>query len=289
MDILKCITNNNQTDMYKRSINRFLAFVFVLFAIYSCTESQSLDNESVYTVVYKLKDRDSVNLEERRKLEQEFFDKVTSKNKFIAGHEFLINQNPDGRNDVVIMNSFKKWDDIEKSRILTEELIDKAWPDEAERKAFFEALNNGYDLSYSNDIYVSTKNEKKIDPDYIKDRKDPLFFYVVINKLADYDNTDSREAYEDYVNEVTFKNPHIKAYFARRHYIGSDSRDFIETYVAESYEEIMNSFDYDKELLAKLFPDEKSKDDFIEIYQRGVESASSFIYTNVPSMSKPLN
>ncbi len=289
MDILKCITNNNQTDMYKRSINRFLAFVFVLFAIYSCTESQSLDNESVYTVVYKLKDRDSVNLEERRKLEQEFFDKVTSKNKFIAGHEFLINQNPDGRNDVVIMNSFKKWDDIEKSRILTEELIDKAWPDEAERKAFFEALNNGYDLSYSNDIYVSTKNEKKIDPDYIKDRKDPLFFYVVINKLADYDDADSREAYEDYVNEVTFKNPHIKAYFARRHYIGSDSRDFIETYVAESYEEIMNSFDYDKELLAKLFPDEKSKDDFIEIYQRGVESASSFIYTNVPSMSKPLN
>lgn len=275
--------------MYKRSIYRFLAFASVLFAVYSCTESKALENDRTYTVVYKLKDRDSVNLEERRKLEQEFFDKVTSKNNYIAGHEFLINQNADAQHNIVIVNSYKKWDDIEKSRILTEELIEKAWPDETERNAFFEALNSGYDLSYSNDIYVSTKNEKKIDPAYIKDRKDPLCFYIVINKLADYDNEDSRDAYEDYVNEVTFKNPHIKAYFARRHYIGSDSRDFIEMYIAESYDEIINSFDYDKELLSKLFPDQKSKDDFIEIYHRGVESASAFIYTNVPSMSKPFN
>ncbi|MDZ7613465.1 MAG: hypothetical protein U5K51_06965 [Flavobacteriaceae bacterium] len=45
-----------------------------------------------------MKDTDSVNLEERRKLEQEFFDKVTNKNNFIAGHEFL-NQSKWGRGE----------------------------------------------------------------------------------------------------------------------------------------------------------------------------------------------
>lgn len=275
--------------MYKEFIHRIFPLAIIVFAFYSCSENKIEIDKPYYSVVYKLKDRDSVNLEERRMLEQEFFDKVTNKNKYIAGHEFLVNQNAGVVSDVVIINTFKNWEDIEKSRILTEELIVKAWPDETVRKNFFEALNSGYDLSYSNDIYVSTMNEKKIDPAYIKDRKEPMCFYIVINKLADYGEEDSRDAYEDYVNEVTFKNPHIKAYLARRHYIGSDSRDFIEMYVAESYDEIINSFDYDKELLTKLFPDQKSKEDFIEIYGRGVESASAYIYTNVPSMSKLVN
>lgn len=275
--------------MFKKFIRRIFALAFIVFAFYSCSENKSEIDKPYYSVVYRMKDRDSVNLEERRKLEQEFFDKVTSKNNYIAGHEFLINQSQGGVNDVVIINTFKNWGDIEKSKNLTEELIAKAWPDETARKAFFESLNSGYDLSYSNDIYVSTMNEKKIDVAYIKERKESMCFYIVINKLADYDNEDSREAYEDYVNEVTFKNPHIKAYYARRHYIGSDSRDFIEMYLAESYDDIINSFDYDKELLAKLFPDQKSKEDFIEIYGRGVESASAYIYTNVPTMSKLVN
>lgn len=275
--------------MFKKFIRRIFALAFIVFAFYSCSENKSEIDKPYYSVVYRMKDRDSVNLEERRKLEQEFFDKVTSKNNYIAGHEFLINQSQGGVNDVVIINTFKNWGDIEKSKNLTEELIAKAWPDETAREAFFESLNSGYDLSYSNDIYVSTMNEKKIDVAYIKERKEPMCFYIVINKLADYDNEDSREAYEDYVNEVTFKNPHIKAYYARRHYIGSDSRDFIEMYLAESYDDIINSFDYDKELLAKLFPDQKSKEDFIEIYGRGVESASAYIYTNVPTMSKLVN
>jgi hypothetical protein len=275
--------------MYKKFIHRVFTLAFIVFAFYSCSENKSEIDKPYYSIVYKLKDKDSVNLEERRKLEQEYFDKVTNQNKYIAGHEFLINQNEGGKNDIVIINTFKNWGDIEKSEILTEELIAKAWPDETARKAFFESLNSGYELSYSNDIYLSTLNEKKIDAAYAKERKEPMYFYIVINKLADYDNEDSRDAYEDYVNEVTFKNPHIKAYYARRHYIGSDSRDFIEMYIAESYDEIINSFDYDKELLAKLFPDQKSKEDFIEIYGRGVESASAFFYTNVPSMSKVVN
>jgi hypothetical protein len=46
--------------------------------------------------------------------------------------------------EVLLVSVFNSWTDIEKSDIITEELIEKGWPNKDERTSFFEKYNNIY-------------------------------------------------------------------------------------------------------------------------------------------------
>lgn len=261
-------------------------FFFLLFLFSFGIFAQVNEPQYYYSTVSKLHGIEDADMEAWKNIEQEFFDKVISKNDRISGHEMLINVDEPGLSEVIIIYTYKNWEDYIEAKKLTEELIEMAWPDEQKRAEFFEEQNKNFGLYYSNEMFRSTGTLKRIDPELRKNRTTPLYFYIVNNKLADYNNQENINAYEDYVNNVTFKNKNVLGYYPFRHFIGSDSRDFMEVYVTDSYESLLESFELDKALLLQLFPDQQNRQDFIDVYNQGVESATGIIYKNIPSLSK---
>ena len=87
--------------------------------------------------------------------EQEYFDKVTSKNDLIIGSEILTHYYTENSSEVILVNVYKTWEDIEKAQTITDDLVKKAWPDEKARTAFFDKQNSYYIPIHSDEIYSS--------------------------------------------------------------------------------------------------------------------------------------
>jgi hypothetical protein len=256
-------------------------FLFIFFVGFG----QDFSKDSFYVTILKLKGVADEEKIDWRSVEQEFFDKVISKNDFIKGHEILVDMDDNRLSEVLIISIYDNWTDIELARKRTIELIEQAWPDPKERAAYFEKQNRSFSLFYSNQIMTATKNVNLRDTSK-DDRSKPLTFYLVFNKLVDNPNEDMINAYEDYLEFVTFKDPNIISYQAYRHFFGPDSRDFLEVYVTNSYDDLLNSFELDKALLLKMFPNEQDRENFIEIYNAGVVQEEGKVYQNIPSQSK---
>ncbi|MEN8125935.1 MAG: hypothetical protein ABFR32_12490 [Bacteroidota bacterium] len=272
-------------------IKSFFSVLFIVsfFFAENLFAQQQKDNFTpsyiTYTKLYST--TADVDLADWIGFEQEFFDKVTNKIDLIVSHEILVNYDKNDQNEVILINVYKSWNDIEKAREIRKELIEKAWPSKDARYAFFEKHNKHFDYYYSNQVFISTRMAKSIKKENQEKQKTPLVYYIIENKLADYEYDDSLEAYKKYINNVTYKNPFIKAYLTYKHYIGPDSRDFIQAYVVESYADLQKSLDKDRELLEKLIPNKEEREAFVEIYNEGVLNISGTgIYTNIPSMSK---
>lgn len=258
-----------------------LAFLFTCFT----GLGQNSDEDSFYVTILRLKGVADEEKIDWQSVEQEFFDKVISKNDFIKGHEILVDMDDNRLSEVLIISVFDNWADIELAKKRTNELIEEAWPDPKERAAYFEKQNRSFSLFYSNQIMTATKNVKLRDTSK-DDRSKPLTFYLVFNKLVDNPDEDMINAYEDYLQFVTYKDPKIRSYQAYRHYFGPDSRDFVEVYVTDSYDDLLESFELDKALLLQMFPDETDRENFIEIYNAGVVQEEGKVYQNIPSQSK---
>ena len=227
-----------------------------------------------------------VNKAEWLAIEEEFFNKVIKKNPYINHYEFLKDYHDESNPEFMIVKVFNSWEDINKSIVMNEELIKEAWPDEDKRKEFFKKQNALYDLYYSNEILVTTPMTKYRLPYDERSKTNPMLFYVLYNKLADYGNEDSLEAYRKYIKNVTYNNTFVKSYIGTRHYFGPDSRDFLEFYIVDSYEDLLKSFDKDKELFRNMIPDQKERDAFIETYYKGIEKVRNALYINTPTLSK---
>ncbi len=271
-----------------RSFFSVLLIITFLYIPNLFAQQQKEDFKPMYITITKLYSTvEDVDFEDWKRTEQEFFDKITNKIDLIVGHEILVNYDKKDWNEVILINTYKSWNDIEKARELRKELIKKAWPNKEARYTFFEKQNKHFDFYYSNQIFKSTRLAKNLKKDGLKKQKDPLLYYIIENKLADYEYDDSLEAYEKYINNVTYKNPLVKAYLTYKHYVGPDSRDFIQAYVVDSYADLQKSLDKDRELLEKFIPNKKERNDFIDTYNEGILNISGIkIYSNIPSMSK---
>jgi hypothetical protein len=271
-------------------MKRFSLFsIWFLISSVFITTAQVQDVKDTFTPYYvtftKLHGYEDVDKDSWRAVEEEFFNKVTAKNKYIKYYQFLVNFTAMGQPEYFIMKVYKDWNDIHLAEVETNRLIKAAWPNEEKRKAFFERMNKNYDFYYSNSIFRTTRlasNNTKMKE--MKGKK--KFFYVVWSKLSDYQGDDAVDAYEDYVKGVTYKNPYIRAYLAQRHYYGPDSRDFVEFYVLDSNEDLIKALDKDRELLKEMIPDKSERDAFIEAYNKGITKRTGELYMNVPSLSK---
>ncbi len=136
---------------------------------------------------------ENVDMNAWKRVEEEYFDKVTSKNDLIISQEVLINYFSPSLSDVKLITVYKFWEDIQNITAYREELIEQAWPDEKERKAFFEKQNSFYTNYHSNDIYTSTKYSIPLNEDEKKSTSQPFVYFEQTNILADYDGKDSYE------------------------------------------------------------------------------------------------
>ncbi len=268
--------------------SKLLLIVFLsLFVLNTGYSQKDNDDYKPYYITFtKLHGFDNVDKEQWKKVEIDFFNKVVKKNRYILHYEFLYNFYEDRKPDYIIMKVYRSWDDIDKALKENNKLIKQAWPDPEKRNNFFEEQNKYYDLFYSNEIFTSAPLAQYSTESNMKTDGRQKLFYILYDKLADYDYDDSLEAYQRYIKNVTYKNPYIKAYLAQKHYVGADSRDFYQIFVVDSYDDLIKSFEEDKVLLNNLIKDENERVKFIDLYNKGVERARNGLYKNIPEVSK---
>jgi len=271
----------------KNKLTSYLVlFAFAMITSIVFAQEESKEFVPMYTTVTTLHGVSGVDLNEWKATEQEFFDKVTSKINLLVAHEVLISNIKNDFSDIKVINVFKSWGDIQKINTIRGDLIAIAWPDEEERKLFFEKQNSFYTNFHSDEIYTSTKFGFPVEDDVKKSQKRSFTYFVQTSTLSDDNGKDSYSDYIKYVKNVFHKNSLIKGYYPLRHLWGSDSRDFVEVFVVNSTEDIKNVIENNRVLLKELVPNDEKRKGFLEVYEKGILNRSNAIYVNVPSLSK---
>lgn len=242
------------------------------------------DFEPTYVTVTTLRGVADFDMQAWLRLEQEYFDKVTSKIDLILGHEVLFSYFAPNYTEILLINVIRSWEDIMAVNALREELIAGAWPDEEERRIFFERQNSFYKSFHSDEIYLSSEFAKKWAKD--EQREEPYVFVMNTSVLSDYENYDTYDNYQQFVEQVLHKEPNLLGYLPYRHFWGADSREFVEVFVFDSLEAIVKHKENKSQLLEELMPDDMSRKLFMNSIYSAIESKETGIYTNVPSLSK---
>jgi hypothetical protein len=214
--------------------------------------------------------------------EQEYFDKVTSKNDLIIGFEILTHYYTENSSEVILVNVFKTWEDIEKANAVSDELAKKAWPDEKARTAFFDKQNSYYLPQHSDEIYNSIETIGM--KEFKATTKEPMIVYIRRSQMA---MTGKGKGMKEYNEKITLKDPFIKGYYPFRHAWGSDSRDFMEAYYYDSFADIEKSNQKQDELVKATWPkesDSKAFFDELDLAFTGIHG--DYIYHNLPGASK---
>ncbi|MCF6167948.1 hypothetical protein [Lutibacter sp.] len=228
------------------------------------------------TTAHRSSDPD-VDYSDWLKTEQEYFDKVTMKNDLIIGSGYYFHYFTSDDSEVKLVSVYKTWEDIEKSSKVTNDLINEGWPDEDERKAFFDKQNSYYSPMHSDEIYASLPFQK----DYTTQSKEPMIFYVKVNKQGD-----GGKGFKEYFENVTQKNTYIKGYYTHRHRWGANSRDAVEVFALESLSDIEKMFEENSKLVKEHWSDEGKRKEFFKEYNKIFSGHGDYILTNVPELAK---
>lgn len=214
--------------------------------------------------------------------EQEYFDKVTSKNDLIIGSEILTHYYTENSSEVILVSVYKTWEDIEKAQTISDDLIKKAWPDENARAAFFDKYQKYFTPMHSDEIYssVETIGMKEFKPS----TKEPMLIYIRKSQMS---MSGKGKGMKEYNEKITLKDPYIKGYYPFRHAWGSDSRDFMEAFYFDSFGDLEKSNLKQDELEKAAWPkeaDSKAFFDQLKLAFTGIHG--DFIYHNLPGVSK---
>lgn len=263
--------------------NNFLVLGMLIFTfLLSVNVSAQDEPKPVYITVTTMYRNLAADRTDWRKTEQEFYDKVTSKNELIIGSEILNHYFTANSSEVLFVSVYKTWEDIEKSGDISDELIKKAWPDEKARKAFFDKQRSYYITKHSDEIYTSQPmvGEKQLKTD----SKEPMIVYLRKSQLS---MNGQGKGMKEFNEKVTFKNPYVKAYYPHRHAWGSDSREFNEAIFFDSFADIEKAFDKDDELIKAAWPKETDRKAFFDEMDKAFTGLhGDYIYRNEPTMSK---
>lgn len=189
-------------------------------------------------------------------VEKEYYDKVTAKNELIMGSGVFLHHFTPDNSELLRVNSFASWEDIDKATERNNALIREGWPDEAAREAFMKKRNAYYSDMHSDEIYATMPNRKatKI--------ADASILYVRKNHFA-FPEEGSMEEFstmdKEYVDNVYRKNELIKGYYPMVHAWGSDRTEFVEAYFLDSMENLEKMFDRNDELYKAHWTDESAR------------------------------
>src|SRR5512133_4136914 len=87
------------------------------------------------TKLHRNLENKDITMDDWKALEKEYFDKVTAKNELIVGGTVLVHYFTADNTEIMFVNAYKSWEDIEKASLRNDELAKAAWPDEKAREA----------------------------------------------------------------------------------------------------------------------------------------------------------
>lgn len=271
-----------------KSLNKFLKSTIVLFlvTVYCgfAQDSTATESEPVYitmTTVHWNPDP-NVNFDDWKQTEKEYFDKVTMKNDLILSSGFYTHYFTPDNSELILVNVYKNWEDLEKADVKSAELAKAAWPDDEARSAFFDKQQKYYSPDHSDEIYISlpytiesTGNSDK-----------PQVVYLRNSEMA-MNGEGNPELFKEYFEKVTKKLSALKGYYTHRHLWGSNSRQFSEAYFYNNFADIEKSFDETIALENKAWPDEAKRKEFIKNKNKlFTGSHGDYIYRSVPGLMK---
>lgn len=214
--------------------------------------------------------------------EKEYFDKVTMKNDLILSSGYYTHYFTPDNSEILIVNVYKNWEDIEKAGEKNNELAEAAWPDENARTAFFDKQGKYYSPKHSDEIYVSLPFTMEV----TDNSDEPRIVYVRNSQMA-LSGEGKPGLFKEYFEKVTKKNPLIKGYYTHRHRWGSDSQQFSEAYFFDNFADIEKSFDETEKLENQAWPDEAEREEFMKNRNKIFTGKhGDYIYMTVPGLMK---
>jgi hypothetical protein len=267
---------------------RILLFVCILVIAAGSGFAQPGDQPgylTVTTVHWNLNNKD-FSMDKWKAVEKEYFDKVTSKNEYIAGSLVLMHYFTADNTELKIVNAYSSWENIEKAEERSNELAKAAWPDKDQRTAFFKTQSAYYTNFHSDEIYSNLSYVKPL----AAKSTEPLIYYIMVSQQAFPEDGTQKEAGElmaEYTDKVISKNPNILAYYPSRHAWGANSQDFVQAFVVKSFEDVVRALDADNQLEKSAWPDETArKDYFAKRNKYFTGQHADYIYTSVPELTK---
>ena len=269
---------------------KVLILIFLMCSYKICAQQNRVGSPKYITVTHHYWDvlGSDLDLNAWKMGEQEYFDKVTSKNEFIRSSTYYIHRFSDDSSEILLVQSFSSWEDIDNSANRNSELVLEAWPDDNERNVFLKKLSSFYKLFHSDEIYATLPQIKPL-TEFATPEKDLLLYVRRSHFSKDGNGPDAEfESLQKlYLDKVFKKNEYIKGYYANIHAWGSDKTEFIEAFYVRSYSDLEQMFLKNEELLADTW---KNNSDNLKMNERYASYFTGihgdYVYVAVPEFSK---
>lgn len=263
-------------------------FTLLLGSSFLTAQEKQTQRYLAVTTLHWNMDMEDFSMDEWKAVEKEFLNKVTSKNEYILATNYGLHYMTADNTELLYVQLFNSWEDIDKANKRNEELSKSAWPDEAKRDAYFKKRDAYYDSYHSDEIYVPIPGAKP----NLEESNEAVLFYVRKSHLAFPDNGTEKEFNElrdPFVKEVIHKNQFIKGYYPYVHAWGADKRDFIEVFVVATLADLDKALDESGKLNKARFNDEakqKAAGKKMGKYFTGFHG--DYVYKSVPSLAKKM-
>ncbi len=271
-----------KTNQFLKSL--IFIFLLNLSFVYGQEEADAAPTYVTITTMHWNMDYEDFDMDTWKAVEQEYFDKVTSKNELIMGSGIYMHRfTPDNR-ELLSVNAYASWEDIDKVNERNGELIEAGWPDEEARKAYFKKRNAYYADFHSDEIYALMPHVKPAP----KDSAEVLLLRKSQFKFSeDGSQEEFMSTFKEYVENVFHKNEHIVGYYPAAHFWGSDRREFLEAFMVQSLADLDAMYETNNELFEAHFSTDEMKEKIQDMGQRyftGVHG--DYIYTVVNELRK---
>ncbi|MBT8279174.1 MAG: hypothetical protein KJO41_09235 [Bacteroidia bacterium] len=231
-------------------------------------------------------DNDDFDMDEWIATEKEYLEKVTKKNELIIGSSFYLHLYSEDNTELIFVQSFANWEDIDKAGDRNAELSREAWPDSTARRAYFQKRNDYYSVHHSDEIYATMSGAKPVPTANTQD----LICYVRRSHFAYPEDGTGKEfnmLRNQVLENVIHKNEYIKAYYPNAHGWGADRTEYLEAFFVESMADLEKMNARNGELFNEFMPNEEDRKAFGEKngkYYTGIHSDS--IYTYIAELAK---
>ena len=267
-------------------LNLFTVLCLMSVSLIFSQEEVKRPEYVVVTTMHWNMDLENFDMEKWKSVEKEYLDKVTAKNEYVMSASFHLHQFTADNTELLYVQTYASWDDIDKASEKNDDLAKKAWANESTRNVYFKNRNSYYSNDHSDEIYATIPGAKIMNGKSDKD----MVLYIRKSHFA-FPENGSREEFismrKEGLENVINKNNFIKAYYPSVHAWGSDRTEFIEAFIVESLADIDKMFDKNDELYKAKWSDEnvrKARGKKMSKYFTGVHG--DYIYTSVAGLSK---
>jgi len=269
----------------KHIIKGLLILVFLSpITIFSQTQDQLF--VKVKTMHWNM-DLADFSMQDWKAVELEYFNKVTLQNEYILSTTVLQHHFTGDSSEVLFITVFSSWNNIDLATQRTNELVEKAWPNEEDRKAFLKKQAKFYANEHSDEIYKSIPGAIRLEETDL-----PLLYYVRTSYYS-FPEEGTKEEFQSLLNEynevVTNNNEFYKGYYPQMHFYGSDRTEFLEVFCAETLASLEKGIAKQGELFRAHWSDQKAQDEYNDKYGKYLTGIhSDRIFSSVPDLYKPL-